>query len=214
MEGSVAVLGQQELLEAPPRRRLIVSGGHTAWWGIDPSTARVAVAGVYREPCDGLELERWVRTQPFALHDGVARLAEIYARTHGFVAGLAERERRHNLPLPGLVLVEQPSGRVENPQLVYAVGVIQAAVYAALRDVFGRPVRVETCTSSWWKKRACGNGAIYKPTRKRLGRTPVFEDYRVAVWARENGYAGSSWDEADAFGIAEAGRRDVALDAR
>jgi hypothetical protein len=31
------------------------------------------------------------------------------------------------------------------------------------------------------------------------------------TWARENGYTGLSWDEADAWGIAEAARREVEL---
>jgi hypothetical protein len=68
-------------------------------------------------------------------------------------------------------------------------------------------VRIETCTSSWWKKRGCGWGAIYKPKR-------VTEEYGVLTWARQNGYEGASWDEADAWGIAEAARREVALDER
>jgi hypothetical protein len=33
-------------------------------------------------------------------------------------------------------------------------------------------------------------------------------------WARLNGYTGASWDEADALGIAEAARRDTALEER
>jgi hypothetical protein len=70
---------------------------------------------------------------------------------------------------------------------------------------------VETVPSATWKKAATGYGAHYKPTKKKLGRTPVFEDYAVARWARENGYEGSSWDECDALGIAEAARREVAL---
>jgi hypothetical protein len=51
-------------------------------------------------------------------------------------------------------------------------------------------------------------GNLYKPKR---GHT--FE-YGVLTWARQNGYAGCSWDEADAWGIAEAARREVALEER
>lgn len=201
------LLDQQELLEPPPRRRIIVPDGRTAWWGVDPSTLRVAVAGVSRA-FDG-SLARWVRLQPFAGLEGPARLSEVYSGTRAFVAGLAAC-----CPWPGIVWVEQPSGKMENPALSYAVGVTLAAVYDGLLDVCGSPVRVETIPSPTWKKLATGYGAHYKPTRKKLGRTPVFEDYAVARWARANGYAGSSWDEADAWGVAEAARREVALDAR
>lgn len=200
------LLGQQQLLEPSPQRRIIVPVGHDAWWGVDPSTLRVALAGVQPVP-DGLE--RWVRTVSFASLDGPARLAHIYRETHDLVFGLAERAGETGWPTPpGIVFVEQPSGKQQNPELVYAVGVIQAAIYDALYSGLGRPVRIETCTSSWWKKRACGRGDIYKP--KRGDRTP----YGVLVWAQSNGYDGSSWDEADAFGIAEAARREVALDGR
>jgi hypothetical protein len=99
-------------------------------------------------------------------------------------------------------LVEQPSGKSENPNLSYAVGVVLAAVYDGLREAYGRAVALETVVSGHWKKVACGRGNVYKPTKKALGRSPLFEDYGVAVWARENGYDGTSWDECDALGIA------------
>jgi hypothetical protein len=39
--------------------------------------------------------------------------------------------------VPGLVMVEQPSGKMENPNLLYAVGVILAATWAGrVHDVF------------------------------------------------------------------------------
>lgn len=202
----MSLLEQQELIEAPPRRRLVVAEGHTAYWGLDPSTLRVVIAGVATGEAGPV---RWVRTEPFAKTDGVARLGEIHGVTYETVRALA----RVSTP-PGLVMVEQPSGKIDNPQLVYAVGVIQAAVWTALRDSFGQPVRVETCTSSWWKARACGRGNISKthrvPGRARPVPVPL-EEYGVLVWARQNGYAGSSWDEADAWGVAEAARREVEL---
>jgi hypothetical protein len=199
--GDVTLLAQQELVEPAPVRRLIVPRGHSAWWGVDPSTTRVSVAYVWREGARG------VRTVPFARVEGPARLSEIYAQTR-FIAADLVTTRFGAFPTPGLVLVEQPSGKMENPNLSYAVGVIQAALYDGLYSALGRAAQIETCTSSWWKKRACGRGNLYKPKRG----DP--EPYGVLTWARQNGYAGASWDEADAFGIAEAARREVALEER
>jgi hypothetical protein len=198
------LLGQQELVVPAPVRRLVVPEGHSAWWGVDPSTTRVAVAYV------GPDGSRGVRTAPFARIEGPARLSEIYAQTRLFVAGDAATF----FPVPGVVLVEQPSGKSENPNLSYAVGVVLAAVYDGLREAYGRAVALETVVSGHWKKVACGRGNVYKPTKKALGRSPLFEDYGVAVWARENGYDGTSWDECDALGIAVAASREIALEQR
>lgn len=196
--GDVTLLAQQELVEPAPVRRLIVPRGHRAWWGVDGSTVRLSVA--YAAPAG----RRGVRTVPFARAEGPARLSEIYAQTRLFALNACHAA---GFPWPGLVLVEQPSGKMENPNLSYAVGVIQAALYDGLYSALGRAVRIETCTSSWWKKRACGRGNLYKP--KSRG-----DEYGVLQWARQNGYAGVSWDEADAWGIAEAARREVALEER
>lgn len=203
----MTMLAQQELMEPTPTRRIIVPTGRTGIWGVDPSSTRVAIAWI-----DTVTGARGVRIVPFAGLMGAARLAEIERVTQEFVDEILE----NGAPAPGLVLCEQPSGSNQsvNLPLIMAVGVIQAAVYAALARCLGSPVVVETITSSWWKKRACGRGDIYKPTKKKLGRPTVFMDYGVAVWARENGYDGLSWDEADAWGIAEAARRDVTLEQR
>lgn len=201
----MTLLLQQELLEPTPTRRIIVPADRSAWWGVDPGTQRVSIACV-----DG-EGRRDVRTASFAGLSGGARLAEIFQVTRALAASLVDLWTP-----PGLVLVEQASGQSENPELVYAVGVIQAAVYEGLCDRIG-PVQLETVTSSWWKKRACGRGDIRKTMRVEGRKRPVavpHESYGVYVWARANGYAGSSWDEADAWGIAEAARRDVALEPR
>lgn len=184
------LVGQLELMTPPPRRKIIVPPGHTAVWGVDPSTRRIAVAGV---EVSGI---RWVQTTPFMQLGGASRLAEIHGET--LVFALGQREASH----PGLIFVEQPSGKVDNPNLLYAVGVVQAALAEACPKA-----TVETVTSSWWKARACGKGNIYKP--KHRG-----DEYGVLTWARENGYVGSSWDEADAWGIAEAARREVLLEER
>jgi hypothetical protein len=186
-------LGQQELMEAGPRRRIIVPEGHGAWYGVDPSTLRVSVAFVAQDGARG------VATCPFPRAEGPERLAEIYTHTRQFWWRLMQA----GWPTPGLVMVEQPSGKMENPNLSYAVGVILAATWAGVHDSFDGGA-IETCTSSWWKKRACGRGNIYKPKKRA-------EEYEVVTWARENGYTGISWDEADAWGIAEAARREVEL---
>jgi hypothetical protein len=177
------MLEQQELMEPAPSRRIIVPKGHGAWYGVDPSTLRLSAAFVTREGARG------VSTVPFPRAEGPERLAVIYTHTRQFWW----RE------------IGRASWKMENPNLSYAVGVILAATWAAM-DVFDGAA-VETCTSSWWKKRACGRGDIYKPKKRA-------EDYGVVTWARANGYTGLSWDEADAWAIAEAARRTVALEER
>lgn len=202
-------LGQQQLLEPPARRRIIVPVGRSAWWGVDGSTLRIALAGVCRAS-DG-SWARWVKEHPFAAVEGPARLSEIYRETHRFVTSVATC-----CPWPGIVLVEQPSGGKQkvNLPLIYAVGVMQAAVYDALFSVMGSAPVMETCTSSWWKARACGRGDIYKPKRERGAPRPELEEYGVFRWARDAGWDVRSWDQADAAGMADAARREVALDER
>jgi hypothetical protein len=203
VEGSaVALLEQQELLETPPARRLIVPNGHRAFFGVDPGTQRVALAYAIPAP------QRPVygaHTVSFAPQEGGARLSAIHDDVRATVRDLLER---HGWPKPGLVFVEQPSGKQPNPPLSYATGVVMAAVFDAVVDVTGHRVRIETCSSSWWKKRACGNGAIYKPKNKAAG------EYGVVTWCKANGMTPANFDEADALGIAEAARREVALEER
>lgn len=199
MEGSV-LLAQQELIEPAPTRRLVVPAGCEAWWGVDPGTLRVAVAHVAPWGARG------ARTASFAPLEGGGRLSAIYADTRHLVRSVLLGEPRW--PWPGVVLVEQPSGKQPNPPLSYATGVIIAAVFDEVLEVTGHRVRVETTSSSAWKKKACGRGNIYKPKR---GET---HEYGVLTWARANGYTGSSYDEVDALGIAEAARRDIALEVR
>jgi hypothetical protein len=176
----------------PPARRLVVPRGHTAHWGVDPGCQRVAIA------CSDPAFT--VSTASFPPLDGGTRLAWIYAETRRFcVERLGEGWRA-----PGLVFVEQPSGKQPNPQLSYAVGVIIAAVSDGVHAVTGHRVRVETVASSAWKLRATGFGGHRKTVRP----------YGVLQWAAVNGYAGKSYDEADALGIMEAARRTVALEAR
>jgi hypothetical protein len=209
VEGSVALLEQQELLETPPARRLIVPKGHGSWMGVDPGTLRVAITSVYLNTASQPVYRP--RTVSFAPLEGGARLEAIWTDTRLFVKEEIEHGR---FAAPGIVFVEQPSGKQPNPQLSYATGVIIGAVFAGVQDATGHRVLVETCASGWWKRVATGRGNWSKPTRKSLGRTPVFGDYGVARWAEANGYAGRSWDEADSMGAAEAARRTVALEER
>ena len=197
-------LAQQEVFTPPPARRLIVAPGFESHWGVDVSVSRVSIAFVASEG------RRGARTASFAKLDGGARLAHIWWETGSFVRECLG----YGFPLPGLVVVEHPFGKTPNPPLLYAVGVVQASIFDALKREYGREVAVETCASAWWKKAATGYGRHDKPTKEKLGRTPEFLDYGVARWAVANGYQGSSWDEADALGIAEAARRTVALEPR
>ena len=79
----------------------------------------------------------------------------------------------------------------------------------------------DACSPSWenlidgqinLKDRWAGKLGFTDPETKKPWKDR--ERYGVLRWARENGYTGSSWDEADALGIAEAGRRLVTLEAR
>lgn len=183
---------QLEVFVPEPQRRLIVRRGMGAHWGVDPSTLRIAVACGSR-----------VQTHSFPRTEGLARLNDIYESTVAFMEDLV------SWPIPGFVLVEQPSGKTINLELVYAVGVVIAAMEAVLPGT-----HFETVTSSSWKRVACGRGDISKldPETKKPWKDR--EQYGVMQWARANGYTGSSWDESDALGIAEAARRLVTLEER
>jgi Holliday junction resolvasome RuvABC endonuclease subunit len=90
---------------------------------------------------------------------------------------------------PAVVWVEQPSGRWRNLPLAYAVGVVQAALFETLH------CPVWTIPSSAWKRRTVGAGNATKP--------------QVMAWAERVAVVGNQ-DEADAVGIAWAGRAMVA----
>lgn len=200
----MTLLGQQELVEPEPTRRVIVGPGRAAFWAVDPSTLRCAVASIAADGLRGVELVSFPKV------DGPARLSCIYADVRALAVDLA------GLVAPGLVVVEQPSGTYQSLELDFAVGVTMAGLYDGILAVCGSPARFEMVTSSWWKKRALGYGRMSKPSRKSLGRAPTPGDYPVMVWAWENGMPRSvtSWDCGDAWAIAEAARRDVVLESR
>jgi hypothetical protein len=181
-----------------PTRRLIVPRGHTAWLGIDPGTTRVAVASV---TADG---ERGVSQAVFRGYSGGQRLAFIYTRTLMLVRDIVNGGGIS----PGVVVVEQPSGARPNLPLSYAVGVIMAAAFEAVMREKGNPAVVETVPSAVWKRIACGDGGIRKPKSEADG------EYGVLKWARSTGYAGTDWDEVDAWAIAEYARCTFVLEER
>ena len=98
------------------------------------------------------------------------------------------RQRAADFP-PAVCWVEQPSGRFRNLPLTYAVGVVQAAIFETLG------VPVWTIPSSTWKQRTVGVGNATKA--------------QVMAWA-ERVATVDGQDEADAVGIAWAGRAMLA----
>ena len=186
-------LGQSELFVPQPTKKLSVASGHDAWWGVDSSTKRVAIAAVDSEG------ERYGSIVSIERLEGAARLAKIYSRTAELCERLLVSDR------PGVIVVEAAAGfgKRPNPELAYAVGAVLAGVGAACPGVC-----VQMVIGSKWKLEVCGFGGIKKP------KPTDKEEYAVLKWAREAGYAGSSWDEADAWAIADYARRTYALEQR
>lgn len=197
-------LGQTELLETPPSRKLIVPSGHRSWWGIDPSTKRCAIGTVSPGVASNDDLRK-SQLVSFPTLEGGRRLAVIANLVRDLASALAL------LSPPGLVVVEQPSGKSPNLELVYATGVIMGAVSQGITATTGHVIRVETVPPATWKRVAVGRGDIYKPSPTELREGAI---YPVLAWAQTLGYTGSSWDEADAWGIADYARRTVALEKR
>lgn len=90
---------------------------------------------------------------------------------------------------PSCCWVEQPTGRFPKPQLMYAAGVVQAALFEALG------VPVWTIPVATWKKRTVGAGNATKA--------------QVATWVAAQGATVDGQDEADAYAIGAAGRAMV-----
>lgn len=176
------------------QRKLIVRPGHTAWWGVDTSTKRIAIGCVEAE---GLRTGRVLSVPGL---EGARRLEAIRLATVELCDELAPGPWR-----PGVIVVEEPAGfgKRPNPELAYAVGAVLCGLAGALPGTC-----VQFVASSKWKLEVCGYGAIKKP--KPTDR----EAYAVLEWARDAGYTGSSWDEADAWAIAEYARLTYLLEPR
>lgn len=158
------------------------------FWGVDVSTRAVSIAWA--------GLVSGVSTIEFPVSPGkdARRLSIIRERVLLHADAIAA-----DTP-PVFVWVEQASGRFNAPSLVYAVGVVQEAIYSALVGLYDNPVQVETVPSGTWKKVALGFGNAEKD--------------EVFHWARKSGYMGTSQDEADALAIAEAARKSVRFGAQ
>jgi Holliday junction resolvasome RuvABC endonuclease subunit len=145
-------------------------------WGVDVALSRLAVA--------------FADTASSSIE--VTTLVTATDEREGARLGLLDRQLRiaarqwAGTWRPTVVWVEQPSGRFRNPQLVYATGVVQAALYEAL----GCPVW--TIPSGRWKKATVGVGNATKP--------------QVRAWVDRRGVDVDGQDEADAVAIACAGR--------
>lgn len=202
------LLEQQELLETVPSRRLIVPHGHGSFWGVDTSVRGIAVGWVDAAGARG------AFTIPLRELEGGQRLAYAFETVRDWIRDAVAGKA---IPLPGLVLVEQPSGKFDKPQLSYMVGVVQGAVYAGAVLGGATAPRVETIPSPSWKLASTGFGGHKKTMRVPGKAKPVpvpHDEYAILKWARLHGYGGTSWDEADALAMAEAGRRTVCLEQR
>jgi hypothetical protein len=186
-------LGQSELFVPRPTKKLIVAPGRSAWWGVDSSTKRVAVGVVDAAGA------RFGDIVSLPAVEGAERLARIHSATVTICEILGR------IAEPGVIVVEAAAGfgKRPNPELAYAVGAVLAGIGAACPDVC-----VQMVIGSKWKLEVCGFGGIKKP------KPTAKEEYAVLRWAREQGYTGSSWDEADAWAIADFARRTYALEER
>lgn len=145
-------------------------------WAVDPAVRRLAFA--FADTVSPAVHVETLRTDSEAREGQrlgwLDRQVRIYAR-----------QAAARFP-PAVVWVEQPSGRFPSPQLSYAVGVVQAALYESLA------CPVWTMPSSTWKKRTVGVGNATKQ--------------QVLAWVARLAVDAGSQDEADAVCIALAGR--------
>lgn len=145
-------------------------------WGIDPQVREIAFAFA-----DTSNRDVEVETLFVDTDEREGKRLGWLDRQLRIYAGQAARR----FP-PAVVWVEQPSGRYDNLQLKYAVGVIQAALFETLA------CPVWTIPVAKWKQRSVGRGNANKQT--------------VAGWVHRLDPDVASQHEADAFCIAWAGR--------
>lgn len=148
-------------------------------WGVDVAVSHLEFAFADME-ADSVHVESLITKTDAREGERLGlidRQVRIYARQ------MMERFRPH------VVWVEQPSGAVNDLQLVYCAGVVQAALFETLH------CPVWTVPSGHWKKIALGFGNASKA--------------QVAAWCEREGYQFDGQDQADAIGVAVAGRRMV-----
>jgi len=172
---------------------------HSFVWGVDLSTKSISMGWV---TIDGDR--RGVKSYDLAKKaTGAQRLCDsrplIIAAAHDLAVTAP----------PIAVGVEQPFGRFKKPTLQYMAGVVQAAIYEALVELWGRPALIYDINGTDWKGMVKDDGFATranfgKPDPKK-GEDP--EDYPALLWAREHGYEGSNDNEADATCITEKIRR-------
>ncbi len=145
-------------------------------WGVDPAISHISVAFADTKS-EGIE---------------VRSLLTRTEEREGARLGLLDRQVRiaasqwADMFPPACVWVEQASGKFQKPQFLYAIGVIQAALFETLA------CPVWTIPSSTWKHRTLGYGNASK--------------IQVLAWTDQFGFPSLSQDEADAVCIALAGR--------
>jgi hypothetical protein len=201
-------VGAQPGLFEPEPPRAVQAPGARGWWGIDTALTHYVVG------CVDVDLARrsdLVLTGRLGPSDG-ERLSRMASQLEQLIILILE----DGAPAPGVVWVEQASGKAHEPDLVYAVGIAVTTSYQVLRRELGYAVLVDTVPSATWKsKLAPGAGGWYK----------TVNEYKVLQWARANGYAGEDyapvgkngaarqvmWDHADGRGIAEGARKTFAL---
>jgi hypothetical protein len=202
------LLEQQELLEVPPERTVALPttiSPTAGWWGVDISTARYNIGFIDRDGQRGVH-----SVKLGAANDNEGERLNRFQRQMCTLTETMLAEP--GVPLPGVVFVEQPGGQTVMPILWYAAGIAAQAIYQTVNRIHGYVPRVETMPPSKWKKIAVGRGNIYKPARKKGQPPPPIDAYPVWVWARTLGMPETgSWDDADAYGVAEAARKTIGI---
>lgn len=169
--------------------------------GIDPSTRRMSAAVLvpYEERCSarGEQAIAWdTLSLPQVDGNEPSRLARQQSELVPWLGGLLR------LWDPCLVVVEEPFAGTVGKQRQLLVPKESYHVIGCLLAVLGQfGVRVERLGPTSWKSMALGKG--FGMARK-PGRGDDWE-YAVLTWARDAGYDGRLWDEADAIGMATAG---------
>lgn len=171
-------------------------------WGVDPSTAVMAFAGLL----PGTRDDRYADVGPRIAVESV-RLPgpgePIHRRWRLSCSLLCTAVTRltQEWGVPGLVLVEQPfsTGHKTEPTSYYAIG----ALLIALGDLRLQETDVEMVPPQSWKKAATGLGRLVSNVGSKRDQWKA-EKRRLVEWAQRAGYAGSDSNEADAVGLATA----------